>query len=387
MSVYKRTDRETFYSFDFKLRGRRFSGNTGATTKREALRVEAEMRKAAKLELDAAASFFADRMTFEIAASRWYLEVGQYAKDTDTVLRNLDWLKTHIGAGTDIEKITDSIIAGLVARRRGERVRRYGKGGKVILGDFVSNATVNRTCTQPLREIVMRAAKVWKVAVAEVNFGRHMLKEPQERVREASVAEEDAILSQLSRGYDDAVEFAFLSGCRRMEILGLEWPQVDFFSRRFTVTGKGNKTRTIPMSDAIFDLLWRQKDHHAVKVFTYEAARTLKPHGLVKGQRYPMTEAGLKTAMRRAVPNAGVENFSLHDTRHTAATRILRKSNLKVVQRLLGHSDITTTTKYAHAVDDDLRDALNAAANSPTKSPTKDTEEQSNTMIEKKNYD
>lgn len=327
-------------------------------------------------------------MTFEIAASRWYTEVGQYAKDTDTVLRNLDWLRTHIGPNTDLEKITDSIVAGLIARRRGERIKRRRKNGVVSEGDLVSNATVNRTCTQPLREIMTRARKIWKVSVADVDFGKHLLKEPQERVREASVAEEDAILSQLNRGYDDAIEFAFLSGCRRMEILGLDWPHVDFFSRRFTVTGKGSKVRTIPMSDAIYDLLWRQKDFHATKVFTYEAARTIKLQGLIKGKRYPLTEAGLKTAMRRAVPNAGVENFRFHDTRHTAATRILRVSNLKVAQRLLGHADIATTTKYAHALDDDLRAALNAATtNGPTRSPTDGTGETDKSLIVKKNSD
>ncbi|TIN66413.1 MAG: site-specific integrase, partial [Mesorhizobium sp.] len=64
----------------------------------------------------------------------------------------------------------------------------------------------------------------------------------------------------------------------------------------------------------------------------------------------------------------GVKNFHFHDTRHTAATRVLRKSNLKVVQQLLGHEDIKTTTKYAHAMMDDVLNALEAA--SPTKSPT-----------------
>ncbi|MEI5680244.1 MULTISPECIES: tyrosine-type recombinase/integrase, partial [unclassified Mesorhizobium] len=65
-----------------------------------------------------------------------------------------------------------------------------------------------------------------------------------------------------------------------------------------------------------------------------------------------------------------VKNFRFHDTRHTAATRVLRKSNLRVVQELLGHEDIKTTTKYAHALKEDVRDALDAIA--PTKSPTKE---------------
>lgn len=364
MSVYKRKGKDT-YSYDFVIRGQRFSGDTGETTKRAAERFETAKREAAKLEVADQAALYGPTLTFDLAAHRWWEEVGQHHKNFETTLGVLDWLKRHIGAKTPLEKVTDSVVARLVAKRRGDFVKGDPKRG------FVSPATVNRTCTQPLREIITRAKRVWKVAVADVDFGKHMLKEPQERVREASLGEESAILGQLERGYDAAVEFAFLSGCRRMEILGLEWPHVDFFSRRFTVTGKGGKSRTLPMSDAIHALLWGEKDHHPVKVFTFEAKRTLKSTGKVRGKRYPLTESGLKSAMRRAVPKADVKNFRFHDTRHTAATRVLRASNLKVAQKLLGHSDIKTTTKYAHALDDDIRNALNAAA-----SPTKNKEEE-----------
>jgi integrase len=106
-------------------------------------------------------------------------------------------------------------------------------------------------------------------------------------------------------------------------------------------------------------------------VFTFEAARTRKENHnrtFIRGERYPITDHGLKTAMRRAVAKSGVQNFHFHDTRHTAATRVLRSSNLRVVQTLLGHSDVKTTTKYAHALKEDVRAALEAA--STTKSPT-----------------
>ncbi|HEV7321508.1 MAG TPA: site-specific integrase [Ensifer sp.] len=373
MSVYKRKGQNT-YSYDFVLRGRRFSGDIGATKKREAVRLEEARKEQANAELAEQAAFFGKEFTLDLATSRWWMEIGQHNAAPETTLKNLEWLKQHIGAKTNLTAITDSVIASLVARRRGERIKGNPKS------PFVSPATVNRTCTQPLREIRLRAKNVWKVAVAEFDFGQHMLEEPQERVREASIEEEDAIMQQLERGYDDAVEFAFLSGCRRMEILGLDWPHVDFFSKRFTVTGKGGKIRTIPMSDDIFELLWKQKDHHPTKVFTYAAKRTLKKQNLVKGQRYPPTDSGLKSAMRRAVPNANVKNFRFHDTRHTAATRVLRKSNLRVAQILLGHRDIKTTTKYAHAVDDDVRNALNAASGRPTKSPTSNAAEDGNDL-------
>ncbi|MDB5522813.1 MAG: hypothetical protein JWM58_576 [Rhizobium sp.] len=370
MSVYKRKGADT-YSYDFWVQGRRFTGDTGATSKREAGTVEGQRKDEAKaqLRLDKAALSTAGDMTFEIAYSRWWDEVGRHnnPRGHETTLRNLDWLVSRLGASRLLTLIDDNVVASLVAKRRGEHIQGNKKLG------LVSAATVNRTCTQPLREIILRAKKVWKVPVGDVSFGLHILPEPQERVREASVDEEQAIMEQLERGYDVAIQFAFLTGCRRMEILALEWPHVDFFSRRFTVTGKGQKSRTIPMSQAIFDLLWAEKNHHPEKVFTFIAKRTKKWLGYVKGKRYPLTESGLKSSMRRAVPNASVKDFRFHDTRHTAATRTLRTSNLRVVQRLLGHANVETTAKYAHAMDEDIRAALDAVSDavSPTQNPAK----------------
>lgn len=360
MSVYKRAGSD-IYSYDFEYRKSRFSGSTGCTTRREAEAFEKRERERARAALIGAEALKGKDYTFDMAATRWWHEVGQHNVNTDTTLTVLAWLREKIGDSTSLSDIDDSTVASLVARRRGDHVKGDQKR------PLVSNATVNRTCTQPLREIMLRAKNLWKVRTGDVNFSKHMLPEPRERVREASRDEETLFMNALSRGYDEAVTFAVLTGCRRMEVLGLEWSRVDFFNRRFAVTGKGNKTRTIPMSQDVFDLLWRQKDFHPVKVFTYEAARTKKKEKLIKGERYALTEAGLKTAFRRAVANGGLADLRFHDLRHTAATRILRKSNLRVVQQLLGHSDIATTTKYAHAVDDDIRNAMEAVSADATK--------------------
>ena len=356
MPVYKRDDSET-YSFDFRYKGARYSGNTGCKTKREAEKYEQQQRQIAKKLAEQAAG----PMTVALAVVRYWDEVGQHHVNDETTLKNLAWLENTLGKNTFIASIRSADVARIIAQRRLPDAE----------GRSPSAATVNRSVTQPLRAILRRAADVWGQKVQRIKWGDHLLEENQERVREATIGEEAAIMGELDRGYDDAVRFAFLTGCRRMEILGLEWPHVDFFSKRFTVTGKGRKLRTIPMSQAVFDLLWAVRNNHETKVFTYEAKRTLKKLKLVRGNRYPLTESGLKTAMRRAVPKAGVSNFRFHDTRHTAATRVLRASNLRVVQNLLGHKDIATTTKYAHAVDDDIRNALDAVeAQNATKNAT-----------------
>ena len=367
MSVFIRPDsKDGVYSYDFRLRGQRFSGSTGKTSRREALLVEKAAREQAAIDI---ISLSAEALTLEQATSRYWHEVGQHHANSATTLWSLDWLLDHFGASKLLHAITDSDVAAMVAKRRGEFVPSQRKPGRKYkspeIRRRVSPATVNRTVTQPLREVTLRAKNLWKVRTAEIDWSRHLLKEPQERVREARPDEESAIMQELGRGYDDAVAFAFLSLCRRMEIIGLEWSRVDFFARSFTVVGKGGKSRTLPMSQPIFDLLWRQRERHATKVFTYQAARAVKMRDgrlLERGSFYPLTEHGLRTAMRRAVAGAGVADFHFHDTRHTGATRVLRKSNLRVVQLLLGHASIQTTTKYAHAMLDDLRAGLDAAA-------------------------
>ena len=56
-------------------------------------------------------------------------------------------------------------------------------------------------------------------------------------------------------------------------------------------------------------------------------------------RRVHLTYEGMKSAWRRAIKRAVVEDFRFHDNRHTAATRLLRSgANLKVVQKLLRHS-------------------------------------------------
>lgn len=365
MPLYKPTGRKN-YSYDFQLCGRRFSGSTGKGNRREAELVVAQIKKDARKQADQTAKFTAGgSMTLEIAASRYWLESGQHLANSQECYCYLGRLIVHLGKQIVLERITDSVVAELVAKRRGEGVpNRPGK--------TVANATVNRSVIEPLRAIMRRAAKVWKVPVADVDWGQHTLKETQERVREASRDEEQKLISAMRGDYVPALRFAILTGCRRMEQVDLTWACVDFFNRTFTVTGKGDKTRVLPMSDEVFNLIWAEKNNHPTAVFTYVARATRKHLGIVRGERRPITKEGYKTAWRRFGKKlSGVENFRYHDARHTAATRVLRAGNLKIVQQMLGHANIATTAKYAHSMVDDMRAAMNAVNTIPIHIPAK----------------
>lgn len=366
MSVYKRPGSET-YSYDFKLGGRRFSGALPTGDKRKAESLEKQERARAKLEIEEAKKFRGGEMTWEVASSRYWLEVGQHHKNAGTTWRSLGWLTNAIGPRTALAAVDDRMIAELVSRRRAETRPTNRKKKDGPKPKRVGPATVNRTMTEVVRKVWNRAQSVWKVRVGEVHWRQHMLPEPQERVREASREEEASIMDGLDRGYDDAVEFAFNSGCRRMEVVGLVWTRVDFENKQFSVIGKGGRERIIPMTTTLFRILWRQKGNHEKQVFTYVAARAskIKDKERVRGARYPITDAGLRTAMRRATDSAGVANFRFHDTRHTMATRTLRSSNTRAVQNMLGHARLTTTEKYAHVMIEDMRAAMEAASPTP----------------------
>ncbi len=361
MSVYKRPGAETF-SFDFEVAGSRFSGDTGKTSKREALRVQDLKRADAKADAKAGRTGPSAQMTFGEAAALYMLQVGLFHVNKLTTQADLERLERRIGKTKRLIDITDADVAQLVADRRND-VRAIGLPENRTRR--VGPSTVNRSTTEPLRKVMTRARKVWKLPVHDIDWSQHMLREPQERVREATQAEEYRITGELSRGYEEALEFDFINGLRVMELVGLTWARVDLFGRRFTVIGKGGKSRTIPMTQRSFEILRAQLGRHPEFVFTYAAKRTDRRKKLIRTHRYPITNSGFRIAQQRAIKRAGVTNFHPHDVRHTTATRVLRQSNLKAVKNLLGHQDISTTDRYAHALENDILDALEAVAAAP----------------------
>ena len=282
-------------------------------------------------------------MTIDVAAGRFWLERGQYYRGNakKTFKASLKWLVDRAGKRR-ISEMGNRGIADLVAARRGEGV---------------SNATVNRTVTEPLRRVMLRARGAWDQFIPAIKWGEHLLAEPQERVRELRADEEARLLAALPSDYQTVVAFALLSGCRLAECVGLKWRDVDWGARRILIRGKGETAAHIPMDPEIRNLLWPLQGHDPEAVFTYVCRKTRGKR--IRGHRYPITYEGTKTAWRRALPASGVTDFRFHDNRHTAATRLLRSSgNLKLVQKLLRHTEIATTTKYAHVDDDDLREAM-----------------------------
>jgi integrase len=361
LSVYKPA-KSPYYAFDFQIRGVRFSGSTECTGKRDAEAFEKLRKDEARIKVKALVAQEHAPLNFATAAARYYLQIGQHllGDGPKNVQWSINWLEREIGSGTLLSSIDDATVARLVGIRRGEGVKP---------------ATVNRSMTEPLRKILNRARDTWGQKVVKIDWKHHMLSEPKERVREMSHSEEFSLFTELRPDYQAVVRFAMQSGCRLCEIVrgkefpGLRWTDVDWSGRKITVLGKGRVLGTIPISPGIRELLFPLQGNSAEFVFTYIAQKTRD--GRVAGQPYPMTREGLKTEWRRAKLDAKLLDYRFHDNRHTAATGILRATgNLKAVQKLLRHADVSTTAKYAHAMIDDVRDAMEAGEKSRNNSRT-----------------
>jgi integrase len=142
---------------------------------------------------------------------------------------------------------------------------------------------------------------------------------------------------------------------RLKECVTLRWSEVNFGTRQIVRLGKGGRRVVFPITPAVREILFPLQGQHAEFCFTYVAVYGNKRLGRVRGQRYPLTYTGAKTAWQRLRASSGVADFRFHDFRHDFGTKLLRDSgNLKLVQKALNHRDIKSTLRYAHVLDEDV---------------------------------
>ena len=301
----------------------------------------------------------------------YWTGVGRHDVGADTTWRDIERLVNFFGPTMLMTEILDADVARLVAWRRGQRVTRHGRGLKnAATAPFVAPATVNRSTTEVLKKLFTFARTLHIQFEREPDWKYHWLKEPEERVRELHVEEANRLDDATRDDYKPVMEFAAASGLRRKECQ-LKWSEVYWDTKQIVKPGKGGRTETVEITDTIREILWPLRGHHDKMVFTYVAARTRKTQGLIKGQRYPITYSGLKSAWKRLRAKAKVDGFRFHDFRHDLGTKALRATgNLKISQKLLNHRDIKTTMKYAHVLNEEVAAAADIVQKSRRKSRT-----------------
>ena len=140
------------------------------------------------------------------------------------------------------------------------------------------------------------------------------------------------------------LELLYSSGLRLAELVGLDLIDLDIPDRSVRVTGKGNKTRVLPVGRRALEALETWLEHRASVARPGEEAFFVSQRGTRLAAR--TVQQRLKGWAKRQLRNISVHP---HMLRHSFATHMLESSgNLRAVQELLGHSSISTTQVYTH---------------------------------------
>ncbi|MEQ8734100.1 MAG: site-specific integrase [Rhodospirillaceae bacterium] len=147
-----------------------------------------------------------------------------------------------------------------------------------------------------------------------------------------------------------AIRLLILTGCRKGEILGLKWSQVDDEHNVLRLPDSKTGAKTVPIGQPVLDLL---ADLPRLGQSEY-VLPSIKSDG-------PLV--GLQKAWEDIRKKAGLDDVRLHDLRHSfASIAVAGGSSLFIVGKILGHKDSRTTEIYAHMADDPLKATVNSTS-------------------------
>ena len=150
------------------------------------------------------------------------------------------------------------------------------------------------------------------------------------------------------------LEVLYATGLRVSELVSLTVTQVNLQQGVIRVTGKGNKERLVPLGDEALSWLERYLAEARISLLNGQACDAL----FVTQRREAMTRQAFWYMIKRHAGNAAIEKaLSPHTLRHAFATHLLNHgADLRVVQMLLGHSDLSTTQIYTYVARARLQD-------------------------------
>lgn len=145
-------------------------------------------------------------------------------------------------------------------------------------------------------------------------------------------------------------------GMRLSELCGIEKDKIR--GDTLTIVGKGNKERTVYLNDACLKSLQNYLNVRDDSKATAENKKYL----FLSSRNSPINKRTVEIMIKKHITNAGFtdQKYTPHKLRHTAATLMYKYGNVDIrsLQNILGHENISTTQIYTHVDDDDLRDAV-----------------------------
>ena len=311
MSLYRRPD-SPHWHFDFTLDGQRFRGSTGEEGKRDAAKVEADHREAARRVRKQRGEWTMTRL-----CQTYFDERGQFARSHATILHQLAKLREHVGGNRKLSTVTNAAVLDYRARRKGEG-----------LGD----ASINREIVI-LRAAMRYVSEMHSAPVPTLSWTKLMRVEAPGRTRFLSFDEFDALTLAAHPDLRPILIAAVTTGLRKSNLLLLDWDDVKLDQRIAQVRVKGNKRHSVRIVPQLL------------------AALSTTPVDERKGRVFKCIN--FEKRWRAALAGASIADMRFHDLRHTFASWARQSgADIADVCEALAHSDISMTMRYAHIKPD-----------------------------------
>ena len=290
-----------------------------------------------------------------------WLEDGLAKNTIEAYRRDLNLLAQWLaGRGTALDQVAAADLSAYFGDLntlplRGPGAGRPGAGGRQRNGIRASTQARIHSSLKRFYQYLLRMGRM------KIDPSQHLdaPRKPQRFPRTLSEADVEALLAapdtETALGVRDRamLEVLYASGLRVSELVGLKVSNVGEDMGLVRVTGKGAKERLVPLGEEA--LMWVQRYLRGARMELL-AGRS-SDHVFVTRRGGPMTREAfwhlLKRHAAQAIPGKAL---SPHTLRHAFATHLLNHgADLRVVQMLLGHSDISTTQIYTHVARERLK--------------------------------
>ncbi len=248
-------------------------------------------------------------------------------------------------AGTDLEKVDYLALRKYLAvlKEKNLSSRSVGRRLSALRSFFRFLSREGYIKTNPI--LMLSSPKLDK------HLPSFMTEEEVSKLIESAFAKNEKDILGLR---DRAILEAFYSsGLRISELVGLNLQDVDFISGILKIRGKGKKERIVPVGEAALTAMRKYLDRRkkqADAVFLNKNNRRI-------------TTRGVRYIVVKYLRVAGIKpGVSAHTFRHSFATHLLnRGADLRTVQELLGHANLSTTQIYTHLTTDKLKSVYDKA--------------------------
>lgn len=237
-------------------------------------------------------------------------------------------------------------------------IRHHGNPGQIGKRAKPQPETANRVLA--LLSKMMNLAELWELRPQNSNPCKFIERNPENNIERYLSTDElarlgEAIQALLQEGNIDQYLAAYirllvLTGCRAGEILNLTWEEVDFERECLMLKDSKTGAKTVPLSAL------------ALKTLNDIPKQPGNPY-VIEGRKIGEPRKDYRRAWHRIRKRASLGNVRLHDLRHTFASYGAGANlGLPIIGKLLGHSQIATTQRYAHLAQDPMRKAADQIA-------------------------